>query len=124
MAMTGVDPNTFGIAPSPQDLLDEAKVGGYLSESVVLGSAVQGSAGGSEAPQESPAEIGDDTLVEFTAAAQKRVDHEREYGVPDSIITVQQDVATLVGAMGAQATTAMAATAQIDPNAALALTQF
>jgi hypothetical protein len=118
-AMTAVDPSLFDIAPSPQDLLDEARVGaGNL-----LGSAIPGGAG-SAGLEESPAELGDDALVDFTAAAQNWFNTERSDDVPDSIISVQQMLSTLVGSMSANATEAFATAAQLSPSAALSLTQF
>jgi hypothetical protein len=113
--MTAVDPSLFDIAPSPQDLLDESRLGG------VIGSAVPAP----EAPglQESPAELGDDALVDFTAAAQNWFNTEQTDDVPDSIISVQQMLSTLVGSMTANATEAFATAAELSPNAALGLTR-
>ena len=119
--MTAVDPSLFEIAPGPQDLLDEARLGAGL-----LGSAIPGTGGAAVAgqPQESPSELGDDALVEFTAAAQNWFSTEQMNGVPRSIISVQQMLSTLVGSMTADATTAFATAAQMSPQAALALTRF
>ncbi len=44
-------------------------------------------------------------------------------GVPNSIVSVQQMLSTLVGSMTANATEAFATAAQLSPNAVLALTQ-
>jgi hypothetical protein len=117
--MTAVDPSLFEIAPSPQDLYEEAQLGAG-----VLGSAVSGGSGQSGQPQESPAELGDDALVDFTAAAQNWFNTEQMDGVPDSIISVQSMLSTLVGSMTANATEAFATAADLSPSAALALTQY
>ncbi len=117
--MTAVDPNLFEIAPSPQDLLDEARVGAN-----VLGAAIPGAGGTADPLQESPAELGDDALVDFTAAAQNWFNTEQTDGVPDSILSVQSMLSTLVGSMTANATEAFATAADISPNAALSLTQL
>ena len=117
--MTGFNPSLLEIAPSPQDLFDESQLGAG-----VLGSAVAATSGSPGGPQESPAELGDDALVDFTAAAQNWFNTEHMNGVPSSIISVQQMLSTLVGAMTANATEAFATAAQLSPNAALALTQF
>lgn len=117
--MTAVDSSLFQLAPSPQDLFEESQLG--LG---VLGSAVPGGGPQSGGPQESPAELGDDALVDFTAAAQNWFNNEQMNGVPNSIISVQQMLSTLVGSMTANATVAFATAAQLSPNAALALTQL
>ena len=44
--------------------------------------------------------------------------------VPNSIISVQSMLSTLVGSMTANATEAFATAADLSPNAALALTQY
>lgn len=116
--MTAVDPNLFDIAPSPQDLLEEARLGADTP-----GSAVPGQSAGGDLPEESPAEIGDDALVDFTAAAQNWFNTEQQDGVPDSVISVQSMLSTLVGSMTADATEAMATAAETSPDAALKLTQ-
>lgn len=117
--MTAVDPSLFEITPSPQALFDEARLGAN-----VLGAEIPGAGGAPAAPPESPAELGDDALVEFTSAAQNWFNTERQYGVPDSVISVQSMLSTLVGSMTANATEAYATAAQMDPRAALSLTQF
>jgi hypothetical protein len=117
--MSGFNPSLFQIAPSPQDLFDESQLGAG-----VLGSAVPGASARSAVPQESPAELGDDALVDFTAAAQNWFNTEQMNGVPNSIVSVQEMLSTLVGSMTANATEAFATAAQLSPNAALALTQF
>jgi hypothetical protein len=117
--MTAVNPSLFGIAPSPQDLFEESQLGAG-----VLGSAVAAAGGQSSQPQESPAELADDALVDFTAAAQNWFNTERMDGVPNSILSVQGMLSTLVGSMTANATEAFATAAQLSPSAALALTQF
>lgn len=117
--MTAVDPSLFEIAPSPQDLLDEARVGANL-----LGAQIPGAGGATNPLRESPAELGDDALVQFTAAAQNWFNTEHMDGVPDSVISVQSMLSTLVGSMTANATEAFATAAELSPNAALALTQF
>lgn len=117
--MSAVDPNLFAIAPSPQDLYEESQLG-----SGVLGSAVSSGGRQSGQPQESPAELGDDALVDFTAAAQNWWGTEQMDDVPNSIISVQQMLSTLVGSMTANATEALATAADLSPNAALALTQY
>ncbi len=116
-AMTAVDPSLFAIAPSPQDLLDESQLGG------IIGSAVPAGRAQPEGLEESPAELGDDALVDFTAAAQNWFNTEQTDDVPDSIISVQQMLSTLVGSMTANATEAFATAAELSPNAALELTQ-
>ena len=116
--MTAVDPSLFEIAPSSQDLLDEARVGAGL-----LGGELPGRSGQAGGPQESPAELGDDALVEFTAAAQNWFNAERTDGVPDSVISVQSMLSTLVGSMTANATEAFATAAEMSPDAALSLTR-
>ncbi|HEX3803691.1 MAG TPA: hypothetical protein VHV75_12710 [Solirubrobacteraceae bacterium] len=113
--MTAVDPSLFEITPSPQDLLDESRLG-------VIGSAAPGGSAGSACLEESPAELGDDALVDFTAAAQNWFNTEQTDDVPDSIISVQQMLSTLVGSMSANATETLATAAELSPNAALALT--
>jgi len=117
--MTAVDPSLFEMTASPQDLLDEARLGANL-----LGSGVTGGAGGSAAPRESPAELADDALVEFTSAAQNWFNTEHEDGVPNNVISVQSMISTLVGSMTANATEAFATAAEMDPKAALSLTRF
>lgn len=119
--MTAVDPSLFEITPSPQDLFDEARLGANL-----LGAGAVTQAGGETAGalQESPAELGDDALVHFTAAAQNWFNTERMDGVPDSVISVQSMLSTLVGSMTANATEALATAAEMSPSAALALTQL
>ncbi len=117
--MTAVDPSLFAIAPSPQALFEESQLGAG-----VIGSAVQSGSGQPGQPQESPAELGDDALVQFTAAAQNWFNTEQVNGVPNSIISVQSMLSTLVGSMTANATEAFATAAQLSPSAALALTQF
>ena len=116
--MTAVDNSLFAIAPSPEALFEESQLGAG-----VIGSGVPGG-GQPGQPQESPAELGDDALVEFTAAAQNWFNTEQVNGVPNSIISVQSMLSTLVGSMTANATEAFATAAQLSPNAALALTQF
>jgi hypothetical protein len=116
--MTAVDPSLFEIAPSSQDLLDEARVGASL-----LGGELPGRSPKPRGPQESPAELGDDALVEFTAAAQNWFNAEQADGVPDSVISVQSMLSTLVGSMTANATEAFATAAEMSPGAALSLTQ-
>lgn len=119
-SMTAVDPSLFDIAPSPRDLLDEARVGPDG-----LGSAVPGSGSGDQDQlPESPAELGDDALVDFTAAAQNYFNTEHMDDVPSSIISVQQMLSTLVGSMTADATEAFATAAELSPSAALSLTRF
>ena len=114
-----VDPSLFDIAPSPQDLYEETQLGAG-----VLGSAVPVSGGPAGEPQESPAELGDDALVDFTAAAQNWFNTEQTDGVPDSVISVQSMLSTLVGSMTANATEAFATAAELSPSAAFALTQY
>jgi hypothetical protein len=116
--MTAVSSSLFDIAPSPQDLFEESQLGAG-----VLGSAVPGGSGQSGKPQESPPELGDDALIDFTAAAQNWFNTEQTDGVPNSVVSVQQMLSTLVGSMTANATEAFATAAQLSPNAALALTQ-
>jgi hypothetical protein len=116
--MTAVDPSLFEITPSPQDLLEEARVGIH-----VLGGEVPGRDGQLPASEESPAELGDDALVDFTSAAQSWFNTEQEYGVPDNVISVQSMLSTLVGSMTANATEALATAAEMSPNAALKLTK-
>lgn len=117
--MSTVTPNLFELAPTPQELLDEARLGASA-----LGSAVPGTAAGPAQPGESPAELADDAFVQFTAAAQNWFNTEHLDGVPNSIISVQQMLSTLVGSMTADATAAFATAAELSPNAALALTQL
>lgn len=117
--MTTVDPNLFEIAPSPQVLLDEARAGANL-----LGGQLTGAGSPGAALRESPPELGDDALVEFTAAAQNWFNTEHMDGVPDSIISVQSMLSTLVGSMTANATEAFATAAEMSPGAALSLTRF
>jgi hypothetical protein len=116
--MTAVDPNLFDIAPSPQDLLEEARVDANL-----LGGATPGPGAQVDAPPESPAELGDDALVDFTSAAQNWFNTEQQDDVPESVISVQSMLSTLVGSMTANATEAMATAAELSPGAALSLTQ-
>lgn len=122
--MTAVDPSLFDIAPSPRDLLDEARIGADVLGSAVPGALGAGAGEQPDQPQESPAELGDDALVEFTAAAQSWFNTERTDNVPESVISVQSMLSTLVGSMTADATTAFATAAELSPDAALALTQF
>jgi hypothetical protein len=117
--MTAVDPSLFEITPSPQDLLDEARVGAN-----VPGAELVGQTGRPDRSQESPAELGDDALVDFTAAAQNWFSTEQMNGVPDSVISVQSMLSTLVGTMTANATEAFATAAEMSPDAALSLTQL
>jgi hypothetical protein len=116
--MTAVDPSLFDIAPSSQDLFEEARLGANL-----LGGTNPGQSGQAEAPQESPAELGDDALVDFTSAAQNWFNTEQQDDVPDSVISVQSMLSTLVGSMTANATEAMATAAEVSPGAAFSLTQ-
>jgi hypothetical protein len=92
--MTAVDPRLFEISPSPQDLLEEARVGANL-----LGGEIRGAGAGAATPRESPAELADDALVDFTSAAQNWFNTEQQQGVPDSVISVQSMLSTLVGSM-------------------------
>jgi hypothetical protein len=117
--MTAVDPSLFDIAPSSQDLLEEARVGANL-----LGGSETGRGGAAASPQESPAELGDDALVDFTSAAQNWFNTEQQDDVPESVISVQSMLSTLVGSMTANATEAMATAAELSPGAALSLTQL
>lgn len=117
--MTTVDPSLFELAPSPQDLLEEERVAAG-----VLGGGLQRAAGAPSRPQESPAELADDALVQFTSAAQNWFNTEHADGVPSSVISVQSMLSTLVGSMTANATEAMATAAEMDPHAALSLTQI
>jgi hypothetical protein len=124
--MTAVDPNLFDITPSPQDLLEEARVNADALNGSTTGAAAAATAGtatGAES-QESPAEVGDDALVDFTAAAQNWFNAEQQDDVPESVISVQSMLSTLVGGMTAEAAQAMATAAgETSPNAALSLTQ-
>jgi hypothetical protein len=120
--MTAVDPSLFEMTASPQDLLDEARLGANLLGGGIAG--VVSSSGGPASPQESPAELADDALVEFTSAAQNWFNTEHEDGVPNSVISVQSMISTLVGSMTANATEAFATAAEMDPKAALSLTRF
>src|SRR5215469_8118692 len=114
--MTGVDPSLFEITHSPQDLFEEASLGANT-----LGGEIPGAEG---AVQESPAELADDALVDFTSAAQNWFNTEHEDGVPADVISTQSMISTLVGSMTADATEAFAtAAAELSPNAALKLTQ-
>jgi hypothetical protein len=127
--MTAIDPSLFDLAPPAQDLLDEARLGtGPFGTGPFgtgpLGSAAAAAGGTAGQPQETPSELGDDALVEFTAAAQNWFNTEQMNHVPRSIISVQQMLSTLVGSMTADATTAFATAAQMSPQAALALTRF
>jgi hypothetical protein len=117
--MTAVDASLFDIAPAPQDLYEENQL-----RAGVLGSGVSGGSGQPGQLQESPAELGDDALVDFTAAAQNWFNTEQMDGVPGSVISVQSMLSTLVGSMTANATEAFATAAELSPNAALALTQY
>jgi hypothetical protein len=117
--MTAVDPSLFEVAPSSQDLLEEARV-----RANTLGGELPGRGGRADTPQESPAEIGDDALVDFTSAAQNWFNTEQTDDVPGSVISVQSMLSTLVGSMTANATEAMATAAELSPNAALSLTQI
>jgi hypothetical protein len=116
--MTAVDPSLFEITPSPQDLLDEARVGANVPGAELPGETAQ-----LDAAQQSPAELGDDALIDFTAAAQNWFNTEQMNGVPDSVISVQSMLSTLVGSMTANATEAFATAAEMSPDAALSLTQ-
>jgi hypothetical protein len=101
------------------DLFEESQLGlGALGSGVPAGSGQPGRL------QESPAELADGALVDFTAAAQNWFNTEQMNGVPNSIISVQQMLSTLVGSMTADATAAFATAAQLSPGAALALTRF
>ncbi len=116
--MSAIDPNLFEIAPSPQDLLDEARAGASGIDGELPGQGAQAGA-----DLESPAELGDDALVDFTAAAQNSFNTEQMDGVPESVISVQSMLSTLVGSMTANATEAFATAAELSPKDALALTQ-
>jgi hypothetical protein len=115
--MSIVDPSLFDLALPAQDQLAEADL---------LGTGRQGAspAGSPRAPvlPESPAELGDDALVAFTAAAQNWFNTERMNRVPDSIISTQSMLSTLVGSMTADATEALATAGVLSPWAALSLT--
>jgi hypothetical protein len=116
--MTAVDPTLFSSARSPLDLLEGSVLGGQtLAEGVLAG---VGSAGGL---QESPQELADDTLVEFTRAAQNWFTQERTAGVPEDDLNVQEMMSTLVGSMTANATEAAATAAQISQQAVVSLIQ-
>jgi hypothetical protein len=116
--MTAVDPSLFSIAPSPQDLLEESVLGGRALENGVLGGV-----GNAAGLQESPQELADDTLVEFTRAAQNWFNTEREDGVPQDELSVQEMLSTLVGSMATNATEAAATAAQLSQQAVVSLTQ-
>jgi hypothetical protein len=116
--MSAVDPSLFSIAPSPQDLLEESVLGGQTLENGVLSEV-----GSAEGLQESPQELADDTLVEFTRAAQNWFNQERTDGVPQDELSVQEMLSTLVGSMSANATEAAATAAQISQQAVVSLTQ-
>jgi hypothetical protein len=116
--MTAVDSSLFDVAPSSQDLLEEARVGANL-----LGGAATGQSGQADSSQESPAELGDDALVDFTSAAQNWFNTEQQDDVPESVISAQSMLSTLVGSITANATEAMATAAEMSPGAALSLTQ-
>ncbi len=116
--MTAVDPTLFGITPSPQDLLERSVLGGQT-----LADGLLGGVGSAQALQESPQQLADDTLVEFTRAAQNWFDRERTDGVPEDELSVQEMLSTLVGSMTADATEATATAAQISQQAVVALTQ-
>jgi hypothetical protein len=116
--MTSVDPSLFSIAPSPQDLLEESVLGGQT-----LANGVLGDVGSAAAPQESAQEHADDTLVEFTRAAQNWFNQERSAGVPEDDLNVQEMMSTLVGSMTANATEAAASAAQISQQAVVSLIQ-
>ena len=117
--MTAFDPNLLEIAPSPLALYEESQLGNGG-----LGTTASGGSGLPGQPQESPAELADDALVDFTAAAQNWFSTEQLDGVPNSIISVQSMLSTLVGSMTANATQAFATAAELSPNATLALTQY
>jgi hypothetical protein len=116
--MTAVNPSLFSIAPSPQDLLEESVLGGQT-----LANGVLGGVGSAEGLQESPQELADDTLVEFTRAAQNWFNQERTDGVPEDDLNVQEMMSTLVGSMTANATEAAATAAQISQQAVVSLIQ-
>jgi hypothetical protein len=116
--MTAVDPSLFSIAPSPQDLLEESVLGGQT-----LANGVLGGVRSAEGLQESPQELADDTLVEFTRAAQNWFNQERSDGVPEDDLNVQEMMSTLVGSMTANATEAAATAAQISQQAVVSLIQ-
>lgn len=113
-----MDPSLFSIAPSPRDLLEESVLGGRTLESGVLGGVVS-----AERLQESPQELADDTLVEFTSAAQNWFNTERTDGVPEDDLSVQEMLSTLVGSMATNATEAAATAAQLSQQAVISLTQ-
>jgi hypothetical protein len=116
--MSAVDPTHSGIAPAPQDLLEESILGGRA-----LANGVLGGLGDPEGIQESPQELADDTLVEFTRAAQNWFNTERSDGVPQDELSVQEMLSTLVGSMTANATQAAATAAQLSQHAVVSLTQ-
>ncbi len=116
--MTALDPSLFEITPSPQVQFEEANIGANA-----LGGTIPGAAGESAKAKESPAELADDALIDFTSAAQNWFNTEHADGVPDNVISVQSMISTLVGSMTAEATEAFATAAEISPDAALKLTQ-
>jgi hypothetical protein len=116
--MSAVDPSFLSNAVSPQDLLEGSLLGGQTVENGVLGGV--GNAGGL---QESPQELADDTLVDFTRAAQNWFNQERTDGVPEDDLNVQEMMSTLVGSMTANATEAAATAAQISQQAVVSLTR-
>ncbi len=116
--MSVVDPSLLGIAPSPQDLLEESVLGGRT-----LANGVLGGLGDAKGIQESPPELADDTLVEFTRAAQNWFNTERSDGVPQDELSVQETLSTLVGSMTANATEAAATAAQLSQQAVVSLTR-
>ncbi len=121
--MAAVYPNLFGLTPLSQGLLDETRLGAGFQPSA-LPASVETTRRTPPVPEESPPELGDDALVQFTAAAQSLFNREQFDGVPRSVISVEQTLSTLVGSMTANATVALAAAAQTSPQAALALTRF
>ncbi len=122
--MTAVQPSLLDGTPSLQEVLDEGLLVDGSGDLGALGAPTPGTAALTAGSQESPAELADDTYVDFTAAAQNWFDTERMNGVPDSIISVQSMLSLLVGSMSANATEAFATAAQqLDRAGALALTQ-
>jgi len=117
--MSTIDPNQFGIAPSPQDLLDES-----LANAATDGSAGSQAQAADEA-QKPPQEQALDTFNDLTHVAQAQFNKELTDGVPSELLDAQQMTSTLSDSIAANAKEAMAAAAQtLKPDAVLSLLQL
>lgn len=96
--MSPIDASLFHSALSPQDLMDEALLGATVDP------AATGSLGTGQGLEESPQEQADATLLSLTHASQAQLNTEAFYGVPASLLDIQQMVDTMVNSVSTSVT--------------------